>query len=73
MITELRTFVGDVVNGIADGFADFRLGQQYQLKYERQGTGLVTVMLDHQAHENPAERLLAVKEAQFEKWFVPVV
>ncbi|MGI4834617.1 MAG: hypothetical protein ACRYFK_14270 [Janthinobacterium lividum] len=64
--TETRTYVGQTGTQAFDGFAGFRLGQVYELRYERRG-GQVAVAL---VHPHGVEGLeLLVSEGEFERWF----
>jgi hypothetical protein len=63
---ERRTYVGETSTSAFDGFAGFRLGRSYQLRYTREFDE-VRIALDHAAQ--PGLILtLAVKD--FDKWFV---
>lgn len=67
LLTETRTFVGETGTIVLDGYAGFRLGRQYQLRYERDGDQ-VRVLLDH---EHCAPGLSStISAAQFERWWV---
>lgn len=65
LLTETRTFVGESATAVGDGYAGFRRGRQYQLRYERDGDQ-VRVLLDH---EHCAPGLSSeMSAAQFERW-----
>lgn len=66
MQTETRTFVGQTGTKVFDGYAGFRIGRTYPLRFTRLSDGTVAVELDHA----PAGGQLVVQEAEFEKWWV---
>jgi hypothetical protein len=63
MTTETRTFVGETGGQIFDGFAGFRIGQQYALAYTKEFDEVI-VQIPH-----APGRELRVSEAEFAKWF----
>jgi hypothetical protein len=69
MPTETRTFVGETSTAVGDGYAGFRIGQQYPLSYEHRSDGTVAIKLDHHEHVSPGAGPLVVSNEQFEKWF----
>lgn len=66
METETRMFVGDTATHAFDGYAGFRIGQLYQLRFTRDDDQ-VAIELDHGA---PGAFQLVVSEAQFAKCWV---
>jgi hypothetical protein len=63
---ERRTFVGETATQAFDGFAGFRIGKSYQLRYTRE-FDKVRVELDH---ASPGAGPLVVSVEEFNKWFV---
>jgi hypothetical protein len=63
---ERRTFVGESGTMAFDGYAGFRMGREYQLRYTREFDE-VRIALDHAAI---AGLILTLKVEQFNKWFV---
>ena len=63
--TKAHTFIGQANTRATDGFAGFRLGQVYELRYERKDNGTVLVELDHMRGGGQ----LAMTAAEFEVWF----
>ena len=63
---ERRTFVGEMGTQAFDGWAGFRIGQSYQLRYTREFDE-VRIALDH---AGPGAGPLVVTVEQFGKWFV---
>jgi hypothetical protein len=63
---ERRTYVGETSTSAFDGWAGFRIGQSYQLRYTREFDE-VRIALDHAAQQ---ERVLTIIVEQFKKWFV---
>lgn len=68
MNTETRTYVGESHGRAFDGMAGFRIGQQYQLTYTREGDE-VRIMLDHHEHVSPGAGPMVLTSEEFEKWF----
>jgi hypothetical protein len=68
MTTETRTFIGKSGTPAFNGCSGFRIGQQYQLRIERQDDSTVAIGLDH-AHYAPGVKPMVVSSDQFEKWF----
>jgi len=66
--TETRTFVGETATAIGDGYAGWRLGRQYQVRYRQTEDGRVAVALDHE-HCRDRGLEMTVSEGQFGKWF----
>jgi hypothetical protein len=62
---ERRTYVGETAVGAFDGYAGFRLGREYQLRYTREFDE-VRIALDHAATPG---LVLTLKAEQFNKWF----
>jgi hypothetical protein len=60
---ERRTFVGETGTMAFDGYAGFRMGQSYQLRYTREFDE-VRIALDHAATPG---RILTLKAEQFDK------
>ena len=69
MPVETRTFIGETSTAVGDGYAGFRIGQPYQLSYERRDDGTVAILLNHHEHVSPGAGPLVVTSEQFEKWF----
>ncbi|MGI4864611.1 MAG: hypothetical protein ACRYFZ_11875 [Janthinobacterium lividum] len=67
MPTETRTFIGESGTQAFDGWAGFRIGQEYELHVER-SDGDVFLMLAYHEHATPGAGLV-MSEEQFEKWF----
>jgi hypothetical protein len=67
-MTETRTFVGETAGAVGDGYAGFRIGQQYQLSYTKEFDE-VRIVLDHHEHVSPGAGPLVLTVEQFEKWF----
>jgi hypothetical protein len=67
--TETRTFVGETATAVDDGYAGFRIGQQYQLTYTKEFDE-VRIVLVHHAHVSPGAGPLVLTSEQFEKRFV---
>jgi hypothetical protein len=63
---ERRTFVGETATGAFDGYAGFRIGKEYQLRYTREFDE-VRVALDHAATPGLVSTMSV---EQFNKWFV---
>jgi hypothetical protein len=63
---ERRTYVGETAVGAFDGFAGFRIGQSYQLRYTREFDE-VRIALDHAATPGLVSTMTV---EQFNKWFV---
>jgi hypothetical protein len=66
--TETRTFIGETASAVGDGYAGFRIGQEYQLTYSKEFDE-VRLVLDHHAHVSPGVGPLVLTSEQFEKWF----
>jgi hypothetical protein len=64
--TETRTFVGETATAMDDGYAGFRIGQQYQLTYTKEFNEVRIVL----PHGSPGAEPLVLTSEQFEKWFV---
>ena len=62
----LHTFIGSIDTQAADGFAGFCLNQDYELRYLREDSGLVTIELDHLRGGGQ----LTLAAIQFEAWFI---
>jgi hypothetical protein len=68
-VSEIRTFNG---SGALDGYAGFRVGRIYPLRYQVLEDGDVSIELDHvkldegQAPVGP----LVMSAAQFKQWFL---
>ena len=67
-MTETRTYVGEMSTMAFDGFAGFRIGQQYQLTYTKEFDE-VRIVLDHHEYVSPGAGPLVLTSEQFEKWF----
>jgi hypothetical protein len=63
---ERRTFVGETGTMAFDGYAGFRMGREYQLRYTREFDE-VRIALDHA--QTPGI-VLTITTEQFGKWFV---
>jgi hypothetical protein len=63
---ERRTFVGETGNAAFDGYAGFRMGREYQLRYTRE-FDQVRIALDHAATLGLVSTMTV---EQFNKWFV---
>jgi hypothetical protein len=63
---ERRTYVGESGTMAFDGYAGFRMGQSYQLRYTREFDE-VRIALDHAVI---AGLIITLKVEQFNKWFV---
>jgi hypothetical protein len=63
---ERRTYVGETAVGAFDGFAGFRIGQSYQLRYTREFDE-VRIALDHAATPGLVSTMTV---ENFNKWFV---
>jgi len=68
MSTETRTYIGGGTEYPFDGWAGFRIGQQYQLSYTKEFDE-VRIVLDHHEHVSPGAGPLVLTSEQFEKWF----
>jgi hypothetical protein len=66
METETRMYVGDTASQAFDGYAGFRIGVVYQLRFRREGDQ-VSIELDH---GTSGAGPLVVSETQFSKWFI---
>jgi hypothetical protein len=63
---ERRTYVGETGTAAFDGYAGFRIGREYQLRYTREFDE-VRIALDHA----PTPGLVSTMTVeQFNKWFV---
>jgi hypothetical protein len=62
---ERRTYVGETGTAAFDGYAGFRMGREYQLRYTREFDE-VRIALDHAAI---AGLVLTITVEQFNKWF----
>jgi hypothetical protein len=63
---ERRTYVGETGTSAFDGYAGFRMGKEYQLRYTREFDEM-RIALDHAATPG---LILTLKVEQFDKWFV---
>jgi hypothetical protein len=45
--TSIRTFIGQTETQFFDGYAGFRIGQTYQLRYRITKDGTVKIAMDH--------------------------
>jgi hypothetical protein len=63
---ERRTFVGETGTMAFDGYAGFRMGREYQLRYTREFDD-VRIALDHAATPGI---VLTITTEQFGKWFI---
>jgi hypothetical protein len=68
MPTETRTFIGETANDVFDGWAGFRIGQQYELTYTKEFDE-VRVVLNHHAHVSPGAGPLVMSVEEFERRF----
>jgi hypothetical protein len=67
MPTETRTYVGEMSTMTFDGWAGFRIGQQYQLTYTKEFDE-VRLVPDHHKYVSPSAEPMVPTSAQFEKW-----
>jgi len=58
-------FIGQTNTRAIDGFAGFRIGQVYSLRYRREDKGVVVIELDHLRGGGQ----LAMTAGEFELWF----
>jgi hypothetical protein len=63
---ERRTFASETGTISFDGYAGFRMGKEYQLRYTREFNE-VRIALDHAPTSG---RVLTITVEQFNKWFV---
>jgi hypothetical protein len=70
--TETRTYVGEPGTIASDGFAGFRINQQYQLRYRQRPDGKIAVGLD-QPHYTGAGQEWIMSPQELAKWWVPVL
>jgi hypothetical protein len=65
--TETRMYVGQTGTHAFDGFAGYRVGQVYEMRYTVLGDGRVIVEPDHvEGNKAPIE----FEEKNFNTWFV---
>jgi len=65
--TVTRTFIGQPETRFFDGYAGFRIGQTYQLRYRTAEDGTVKIAMDH-VGQPLAE--VGVTAELFEEWWV---
>lgn len=71
-VTEFRVYVGQRNTVAVDGYAGFRVGQQYSISYLRRYDHTVVLSLTHIPGEVGTSWIYLSKE-QFERWWQPVI